>query len=387
MGHRRILLKALAVGLTLGLVGCTGGSAPAPSPMAQAPTDSLERTIQSLLDQGSVAVVVQVRWPDGEWSKAYGVRTLDGREPVQVDDRVSVASITKSMTAVSVLKMVDDGLIGLDDPVNDVVPSFRSPLKPPGPITVRQLLNHTSGLRPFQEVTQRSPDDALPGRGLPLSVQEGIEIAATLPWESRRVGLFSYSDSNYFVLGQLLEQLRGKPYAEVLEADVVAPLGLDRTSVGEPHWDDPDIVHGYITLRGERLDHVQSDLEIDSPAYGVISTVPEVNEFFAGLFSGKLVSEAAVAEMKKTGSSPYGLGIWRFSEGCSGGHWYGGLGGFWAYRTTAISSEDGRYQATLVHVPPPMPSDLEDPESARKLDVWDSQIRADLLETLGGLCR
>jgi D-alanyl-D-alanine carboxypeptidase len=387
MKHRRILLRALALSFALGLVGCTAGSTPAPSATTQAPTDSLERTIQSLMDQGSVAVVVQVRWPEGEWSKAYGVRTLDGKQPAQVDDKFSVASISKSMTAVSVLKMVDDGLIGLDDPVNDILPSFKTLLKPPGPITVRQLLNHTSGLRPFQEVTQRSPDDALPGRGLPLSVQEGIEIAATLPWESRRVGLFSYSDSNYFVLGQLLEELRGKPYPEVLNADVIDPLGLDKTSIGERHWDDPDIVHGYITLRGERLDHVQSNLEIDSPAYGVISTVPEVNEFFAGLLGGRLVSDTALADMKKTDSSPYGLGIWRFSEDCKGSPRYGGLGGFWAYRTTAISSEDGRYQATLIQIPPPMPSELEDPESADKLEQWDSQVESALVETLERLCR
>lgn len=101
------------------------------------------------MDQGAVAVVAEVRWPGGTWSRAYGVRDLEASHPATTDDRVSVASVTKSMTAVSVLKLVDDGLNRFDDPVNGMLDSFTTVLRPPGQITVRQLLAHTSGMPSF----------------------------------------------------------------------------------------------------------------------------------------------------------------------------------------------------------------------------------------------
>ncbi|HSL35199.1 MAG TPA: serine hydrolase [Arthrobacter sp.] len=142
---------AIAAVLTLVLTGCGGGSPePSPTPAASsAPTDSLESTIQRFMDDGVSSTVVQVRWPGGEWSKAYGQRGPDGSGPAQPQDRFSIASVTKSMVAAAVLQLVDDGLIGLDDPVNGLLESFSTTLKPPGPTTVRQLLNHTSGMPDF----------------------------------------------------------------------------------------------------------------------------------------------------------------------------------------------------------------------------------------------
>ncbi|MEW1808845.1 serine hydrolase [Pseudarthrobacter sp. NPDC080039] len=102
------------------------------------PAAALGRTEGRLSDEAAVAAVVQIRWPDGEWSKAYGVCDPESRTPAEPTDRVQIASVTKTMTAVAVLKLVEDHLIGLDDPVNDVIAGFTSALKPPAPITVRQ---------------------------------------------------------------------------------------------------------------------------------------------------------------------------------------------------------------------------------------------------------
>ncbi len=185
------------------------------------------------MDQGAVAVVAEVRWPGGTWSRAYGVRDLEARQPATADDRVSVASVTKSMTAVSVLKLVDDGLIRLDDPVNGILDSFTTVLRPPGPITVRQLLAHTSGMPAFQDATEKSIEDVARVISEDISPRRGLELTASLPWEAKDVGSFRYSDSNYLALGQLLEKLRGKPYPQVLRDDVIVPLGLGATSIDE----------------------------------------------------------------------------------------------------------------------------------------------------------
>ena len=276
------ILGGAAAALVLILSACTG-TAPAPAPSfrtAPAPTDSLDFTMRSFMDQGAVAVVAEVRWPGGTWSRAYGVRDLEAKQPATADDRVSVASVTKSMTAVSVLKLVDDGLIQLDDPVNGMLDSFPTVLRPPGPITVRQLLSHTSGMPTFQEANEKSIEDVARAVTEEISAQRGLELTAALPWEAKDVGSFRYSDSNYLALGQLLEKLRGKPFAQVLRDDVIDRLGLGATSIDQAARGEPDMIHGYITLRGERLDVTQPPADLGSPAFGAISTMHDVNDFF-----------------------------------------------------------------------------------------------------------
>lgn len=201
------------------------------------------------------------------------------------------------------------------------------------------------------------------------------------------MGSFNYSDANYLALGQLLEKFRDKPYPDVLRDDIIKPLGLTRTTIDEPWGGAPDLIHGYITIRGQRVDLSQSQEQIGSPSHGVVSTMSEVNDFFAALFQGRLLTANSLEEMKKTGSAPFGLGVIKWSEDCTGAHRFGGRGGFWDYRTIALSSADGRYQATMTMVPVPIPSPLEDPESENKHDLWTSQIASPLLETLDKLCQ
>lgn len=389
MQSKTRLFRVSAATLALALAGCTGaGPSPSPSPTGPTATDSLDFAMRSFIGQGGVAVVAQVRWPGGKWSKAYGVRDLDSKQPAQPDDLVSVASVTKSMTAVSVLKLVDDGLIGLDDPVNGVLESFTTVLKPPGLITVRQLLSHTSGMPDYQQVTFGTLDDVVSAVNQKISLRRGLEITGTLPWDAEDIGTFRYSNSNYLALGQLLENFRGKPYPDILRDDIFSPLGLSRTTISEVQSEASDMIHGYISLRGQRLGGTQTQEQIGSPSHGVISTMSDVNDFFAALFRGQLISGSSLEEMKKKASfAPYGLGIWEWSEDCSGAPRFGGRGGFWDYRTIAMSSTDGRYQAAMTFVPGPIPSPLEDPESDKKHELWSGQIASALLETLDRLCQ
>ncbi|MDQ0664539.1 D-alanyl-D-alanine carboxypeptidase [Arthrobacter ulcerisalmonis] len=382
-------LSGLA-GAALMLGACTY-SEPAPAPAsfgtAPPPTRSIDNTMRTFVDQGSVAVVAEVRWPGGSWSRAYGVRNLESKEAATPQDQVFIASVTKSMTAVSVMKLVEDGLIGLDDPVNSILESFTTVLKPPGPITVRQLLGHTSGMHSFQEVTEKTADDVPRLMREDITSERALELTAQLPWDARDVGFFRYSDSNYVALGQLVEKLRGRPYPEVLREDVIDPLKLKHTSLDSAAAAEPDVIHGYITYRDERLDITEVPGVLGSPAYGAISTMSDINDFFAALFGGDLVSQESLQEMTKTEAIPlYGLGLWKWNQGCDASYRYGGKGGFWTYRTASVASADGRYQATMTMIPPPMPTPLEDPETADKLNLWDGQMASALQETLDRLC-
>ncbi|MDI3213616.1 serine hydrolase domain-containing protein [Arthrobacter sp. AL12] len=350
----------------------------------QAATDSLERRVQHFMEGRATALVVQLRWPGGEWSKAYGVRNLDTKDPTQPQDRVSVASITKSMVAVSVLKLVEQGLIGLDDPVNGVLESFRTTLRPPGPITVRQLLNHNSGMPDYvdSEYTAGPLQQVANTR---LSMQRGLELAATLPWESKNVDRFAYSSSNYLALGQLIEKLRGRPVADVLNQDIFAPLGLQHTSLAEPDRGAPDNIHAYIMDGRERVDVTQPEVWVGSPAGGVISTTQDINTFYRALLRSQLLSPAMLEEMKKkTGFAEYGLGLMRFPDTCSGDFRYGHPGGGFGNISISITSADGGSQVTMAMAVPPLP--WQDPATARRIDLLGTQMEQAAQETLDYLC-
>lgn len=383
----RLGATAFSAALVVALGGCVGDPpGPAPSTAsAQAATELLESRIQHFMDGGATSVVVQLRWQDGESSKAYGVRNLDTKDPAKPQDRVSVASITKSMVAVSVLKLVDQGLVGIEDPVNNVLESFRTTLRPPGPITVRQLLNHTSGM-PDVADSEFAAGPPKQVANTPLNIQRGLELTATLPWEPKNVGRFAYSNSNYLALGQLIEKLRERPIADVLKEDIFGPLGLTHTSLSEPDRAAPDNIHAYIIDGGERIDVTQPEVFVGSPQGGVVSTAQDVNTFYRELLRGHLLSPASLEEMKKkTGSTDYGLGLALFPDTCSGGFRYGHAGLTFGSVSISITSADGGNQITMTMALPPLP--WQDAATARRIDLLQTQMQSAAQETLDRLCQ
>ncbi|MFJ4210961.1 serine hydrolase domain-containing protein [Paenarthrobacter sp. NPDC089675] len=341
--------------------------------------------MQGFIAEGVSSVVVHVRWPDGEWSKGFGLRDRFGSEPAQPQDRFSIGSVTKPMVAVAMLQLVDDGLIGLDDSVNEMLESFGAGLKPPMPITVRQLLNHTSGMPDFVQALERTnaPKDVVTTS---VSVQRGLELTGALPWDWRSVGFFAYSNSNYLALGRLVEKLTGRPLDDVLRERVFGPLGLGRTSLNTRDRAAPDNLRAYMSVGGERLDITQPEAVTGSPAGGVVSSTEDVNDFFRGLLSGALLSPGTLQEMKTVKSSNYGLGVTRFPDGCSSSKYrYGHFGSVYGYLTGAISSDDGSRQITLGMALPPLPSE-PDAATDRRIDQYASQIELAAQKTLDQLC-
>jgi D-alanyl-D-alanine carboxypeptidase len=340
------------------------------------------------MDQGAVAAVVQIRWQGGEWSKAWGVRDLETKTAAQPSDLVEVAGITNTMTAVTVLKLVDDGLIRLDDPVNEIIPRFTTLLHPPVPITVRQLLGHISGIPEFTDLLYKDSDIRASLGKLLVTPETAFRLAGSRAWEPVSVGTFSYANTGYIALGLLVETLRHKPFPQVLREEVIEPLGLKDTAIQRLDLNEPRLIHGYITLHGDRLDVTDNSGTADSPSVGVTSTVADVNTFYAALFQGKLISARSLEEMKKRPSlAPYALGMWTWPDGCTGGTWFEGRGAFWAYLTTAVASDDGKYVATMTVVPPPLSTEIEDSAGQSKRDLWSGQIESSLNEVVDGLCQ
>ena len=350
---------ALVVGILLG--GCVYESEPVPvqtSPAATTVTPvgelqaMLELFSEEMRREGVSAVLIEARVGDEEWSHAAGVRSLDGGVPVHLNDPVQVGGITQAMVAVSVLKLVDEGRLVLDDPVTGYLPELEDLLHPPKPISVRQLLGHTSGIPDFHG---RLLESAPLGHVLstPISPEQRLALAGTIPWQVVEPGEYRYSSSDYVVLGLLVERLRGRPLAEVLRADVVEPLGLGATTMMDDGPAPANLVHGYTLIDGEVVDVAHSAVQRGSASGGMISTVQDLNTFYAALLRDGLLSPAGVIEMKGRVHADYGLGLEQWYDRCTNGFYYGHSGDIPGYGTIAISSADGNRQLAMAVAYPP----------------------------------
>jgi D-alanyl-D-alanine carboxypeptidase len=190
-------------------------------------------------------------------------------------DQIHVGDITMSMVAVSVMRLVEEGKVRLDDPITQYLPEFENVARPPGPVTIRSLLNHRSGMPHYWEVLLQAGDPGNTRR----SHEERLALAGTVPWTTQgSISVFSYSNTNYSALALLVERLRGRGIGEVLHTDIVEPLGLQDTNMTGAEPAPQKMVHGYtLSKGGELVDHALSPFHIGSPDSGMISTVPDLN--------------------------------------------------------------------------------------------------------------
>jgi D-alanyl-D-alanine carboxypeptidase len=352
----RIAAALCAALLAVAAAGCTGD--PRPPDQDKPPAFAqLEAFSARMIEDGAPAVLIAVRNGDSTWTHAAGVRSLERREPATVGDPVQVGSITKSMVAVSVMKLVEEGRLNLDEQAGTYLPEFGSVLHPPGPVTLRKLLIHESGLPDFwvplltsgrwQDTMQR-----------PLSLEQQLALAATVPWPNRLAQGFEYSSSNYSALGLIVQRLRGRPLGEVLKADSANPAGLEvtRLAAGPP---PPTMLHGYVVVDGSRLDVTMPAWLTELAPGGAVSTVEEINRFYHALLQGRLLAAATVQEMTTVESGFYGLGLWRWNDTCTNGFYFGHRGDIDGYGSISMTSGDGSRQLTIAVTYPPAPPTLE----------------------------
>lgn len=345
--------------------------APVPAPPATtavAPPSSSLRGLKAMLElyavellrEGAPAVLMAAKVGQEEWSHAVGVRSRDGGVPVQPSDPVQAGGIIQTLVAVSVLKLVDEGRLTLDDPITKYLPELDALVRPTAPVSVRQILSHTSGMPDFFPALLASAP-AQHVLTTPISPEQRLALAGTVPRQPRQPLEVSYSRSDYEALGLLVQRLRGRPLADVLRTDVVEPLGLRSTSMVGDGPAPAHLVHGYALVDGGLADVAYAALHRGSASGAIISSVEDMNTFYAALLRGKLLSPASLAEMKGRVSAGYGLGLDHWHDRCTNGFYYGHSGDVPGYGTIAISSADGNRQlAVSVAYPPskllPQPS-------------------------------
>ncbi|MCB0916812.1 MAG: beta-lactamase family protein, partial [Actinobacteria bacterium] len=170
-------------------------------------------------------VAVLLLSPDGNFELADGTTQLNGATPVTLDDHVRIGSNTKTFTTSVILQLVDEGKIGLTDPVDDYWPGI-----PNGDeITIEQLLNMRSGLfnytttRKLNKSLDEDPDRVWEPREL---LRMGISRPPYFPPGEG----WAYSNTNTVLLGLIAEKIEGKPLGDIIEERLITPLGLANTS-------------------------------------------------------------------------------------------------------------------------------------------------------------
>lgn len=349
------VIAALALSTSLLVGGCSSAdsseSEPADSAATPTATDAgdittadVQAALDALVDAGSVAAVAQVRDGESSWSGAAGVVEQGGDEPASAEDPVRIASITKSMTAAVVLQLVDEGMLQLDQQVDDILPGLL-----PKPVTVRQLLDHTSGLPDYftgfdtaEQIASRATDA--------VTDDQLIADALAMSWTIEPGQEFAYSNTNYVVLGRIVAELTGRSIGESLQDKIFDPLGMSDTTYPTDDAVPDDTLRGYLLEDGNYTDITEYDASIWSSGAAAVSTVGDLNTFFRALFDGTLVPQDLVDEMQVLTPSGYGLGLLLGGDACNPGSGelvFGQRGNGFGYRTFAFSSPDGERQASI----------------------------------------
>jgi D-alanyl-D-alanine carboxypeptidase len=306
----------------------------------------MQKILDGLVEAGAAGVVLHYRDETGEWRGSSGVAQLGTDRPVDPDGWFRIGSVTKTFTAAVVLSLVADRLMALDDSCETLLPGA----VPGGAgITVRQLLNHTSGLYNYTddfpdpaEIARARYDHWDPERALGMAFAHEPLFDPGTTW--------SYSNTNYILLGVLIEKLTGDSYAKAVTTRVLDRLALRQTIVpaGEVRLPEPH-AHGYMPVDGQLVDMAELNASQAWAAGEIVSTAGDLNRFYAGLLAGSLLGPAELQEMLTTvdnGGHGYGLGIGRHRL-ADGTVVWGHNGGIFGYLTNSFHSQDGSRQFSL----------------------------------------
>ncbi|KOV34089.1 beta-lactamase [Streptomyces sp. XY431] len=362
--HIRLVRYAMAATATAGLAL----TALAPAPAAAAPRpDSVQQRLDALVkEDGMPAALATVKGRDGR-SRTYtaGVGDLATGARVPVDGQIRAGSNTKAFVAVVVLQLVAEGRVGLDTAVDTYLPGLvRGDGFDGRNITVRQLLQHTSGLPDYMDAPALADFTTIQYRWFePRELLDGALVQkARFPagtgWE--------YSNTNYLVAGLLIQKVTGRPFGEEVTKRVIDRIGLRHTYVpaaGETALRETH-PHGYLRTAPDAplVDYTAMDASMAWAAGAVVSTNTDLNTFYGALLAGRLLPAAQLAEMRTTVPAEllgdgvrYGLGIQSRPLTCGGLVWgHGGTSP--GYRTRGGVTEDGRAVNITVTTIPDAPT-------------------------------
>ncbi|MGW0841273.1 serine hydrolase domain-containing protein [Streptomyces sp. NPDC002787] len=371
---RRIGLAALVAAIVL----ATGPAATARAPGSRSggdcgAHDQTRQALRILTERdgitGAAALVSDptADEPCGRLAETAGTADLRTGRPMNTVDRLRVGSVTKTFTAALVLQLVAEHRLSLEAPVDRYLPGLIHGHGHDGRlITVRQLLQHTSGLPDYLDAPEWEHPERL--RYHHFEPRDLVTRALELP---RPQGTWHYATTNYLVLGMIVREVTGRtPEAEITRR-IIKPLGLhdtywpgDDTRVRGPHS------RSYLTDGdGRRVDGTAWNMTFGGVGGALVSSPGDLTRFAAALFDGRLLPPVQLAEMRRTVEADgdrlwpgarYGLGLISTPLSCGGTWWgHGGTvpGG---HRALVAVGPDGRSVAVALNkVPASLQAELD----------------------------
>ncbi|MFE2105963.1 serine hydrolase domain-containing protein [Kitasatospora sp. NPDC059463] len=348
------------VALALAGAGLVGVTAPTAGALGTGPhrggvdARALDEALEGVVGTGgaSSSLVRVTEHGRTVWKGTEGVGDFStGAEP-PANGRFRIASVTKTFVATVVLQLVGEGRFGLDDTVESLLPGA---VPGGGAITVRQLLNHTSGLFDYlDDPAVGIRDDATwlrEGRWRSWTPQQLLAVATSHPPHFEPGTGFFYANTNYVLAGMIVERVTGHDWRREVERRIIDRLGLTGTSmplhataIRGPH------AHTYLDLPGGPVDITEMEpSEMDAAGAG-ISTTADLDTFLRALLGGRLLPAPLLTEMltvaPASGIGQYGLGIGRLTTPC--GEVWGNNGATGRGHNSAVyGTPDGRRVVAL----------------------------------------
>lgn len=328
----------------------------------------LNNAIDNVHRAGIPGVFAEVRHGDRVWRGAAGVADLTTGIPVTPDMRHRVGSITKTFTAAAILQQVERRQIGLDTPIGHYLPKL-APGERGRAITVRMLINHTSGLaeylpyaypsfKAFPMLADTTPESLDDNRFKRFHPTELIQMGVTAPAVGTPGGTPGvYSNTNYQLLRQLLDKVTGTTAEECITRNVIERAGLLETGFpSDAHVNGPHsrMYEAWFGMIDPPRDYSVYDMSWVGPAASLISTVADLNRFYRLLLAGEIVNTSSLAQMQRTvpvisfegKKIEYGLGLRKMEVPGQGTFW-GHDGTVWGAGTMSMTRADRNRQMSV----------------------------------------
>lgn len=307
-------------------------------PLSAADQQFVDNTVASAMkDGGQPGMSISITGPAGDYAKAYGIASSVPNRALSLDDHYRIGSITKSFTATAILMQVDQGKLSLDDTLD----KFVSGVPNGNIITVRQMLMMRSGVYDYMA----DPTIATTFTVFPtwqFSPAGALQSIRSHPSQFTPGTQYQYTNSNYQLLGMVLEKVTGKSYQSVITDDIINPLGLTNTTFPANSSIQAPYAKGYSPLAlGIYRDVTAINPALFGAAGALTSTIGDMQKWGAAMRDGTLLSPATQAMREQTfcpvaysGEGPtafgYGLGYISF------GRWFGHDGSVPGYGTEAF---------------------------------------------------
>jgi D-alanyl-D-alanine carboxypeptidase len=302
---------ALLVALFAALVLVSKAQA---APLSTANQEFVNSTVETAMkEERQPGVMISITGPEGEYTKAYGYANSSTKEALSLEDHFRIGSITKTFTATAILRQIEEGNLSY----NNTLSEFVTGIKYGEEITVRDLLDMRSGVYEFESAPEFEIGFALNHKEA-IGPQTEVEIIRNHEPEAKPDEITHYTESNYILLGLILEQVSGEPAEEAITKEVIEPLGLEHTSFPSTvtGYENPDTLpapfaQGYeYNLFSKSLPltlATEMNPEIPWTMGAIVSTIGDMSKYAKELGTGALLSSGTEEERLEFCPIPYTL--------------------------------------------------------------------------------